>query len=111
MHSCTSAKRLLHRFILLDTSLNILEAGAKLGCCPRRIAYEKPHLIAIFTQLSGHWISYGASSSNDQEKVLIHCFAPLLLRSAYSLRTTGTRIASMSSAALLFVINRGSELL
>jgi hypothetical protein len=65
MHSCAPAQRLLHRFTLLDTSLDVLEAGAKLGYCSCRITHQKPHMMAIFTQLSGNRSPNGAGGSND----------------------------------------------
>jgi len=80
MRSYASTERLLHHLVIFDTSLNILEAGAELGCCAFRIAYQEPHLIAIVTQLSGDWRPNGAGSSNDQYGLLIHCFPPLLFR-------------------------------
>jgi hypothetical protein len=78
MHSCASAQRLLHRFTLLDTSLDVLEAGAKLGYCATRITHQKPHMMAIFTQLSGNRSPNGACGSNDQDGLLTHCSPPLL---------------------------------
>src|SRR5260370_2788624 len=64
MHSYASTQRLLHRFTLLDTPLDVLEAGAKLGCCAFRITHQKSHTIAIFTQVSGNRSPNSTSASN-----------------------------------------------